>query len=314
MSDQFYSYLAEKIISFFRINPLTPGSKYNIQFEKEKEVRELYEKLKDNTYYKEYEYKDPNGVVKYKAYQLDFNGVQLIVSATIDNVQPDFLTRLRNMVGIEVGYETKAILFIHNTTLDSIMGGTESFSKEGMPFHIDSIQNDIKAELESSSFTEVDREIINMDLERKKNNLFQDSNSIFEYREVLDILNRGCISKEQYRDFGLFYDSKLNEFEGKELRNRIKDNALYFNRVDEIHNYGTPETQLEKYFEEKGIDKLKGSDWKDVEYRDVRKSVDEKKQITPLEYLSSSQEWDKEEGPSKSKSRIRNIIVFNENR
>lgn len=238
----------------------------------------------------------------------------MIVSATIDNVQPDFLTRLRNMVGIEVGYETKAILFIHNTTLDSIMGGTESFSKEGMPFHIDSIQNDIKAELESSSFTEVDREIINMDLERKKNSLFQDSNSIFEYREVLDILNRGCISKEQYRDFGLFYDSKLNEFEGKELRNRIKDNALYFNRVDEIHNYGTPETQLEKYFEEKGIDKLKGSDWKDVEYRDVRKSVDEKKQITPLEYLSSSQEWDKEEGPSKSKSRIRNIIVFNENR
>ena len=32
MSDQFYSYLAEKIIDFFRINPLTPGSKYNIQF------------------------------------------------------------------------------------------------------------------------------------------------------------------------------------------------------------------------------------------------------------------------------------------
>ena len=42
MSDQFYSYLAEKIIEFFRINPLTPGSKYNIQFEKEEEVRELY--------------------------------------------------------------------------------------------------------------------------------------------------------------------------------------------------------------------------------------------------------------------------------
>ena len=75
-----------------------------------------------------------------------------------------------------------------------------------------------------------------MDLERKKNVLFQDNNSIFEYREVLDILNKGCINKEQYKDFGLFYDSKLSEFEGKELKNRIKDNALYFNRVDEIHN------------------------------------------------------------------------------
>ena len=254
MSDQFYSYLAEKIIDFFRINPLTPGSKYNIQFEKEEEVRELYEKLKDNTYYRDYEYKDPKGEVKYKSYQLDFNGVQLIVSATIDDVQPDFLTRLRNMVGMEAGYESKAILFVHNTTLDSIMGGTESFAKEGMPFHIDSIQKDIKSELEGSSFTEVDKAIINMDLERKKNLLFQDNNSIFEYREVLDILNKGCINREQYKDFGLFYDSKLSEFEGKELKNRIKDNALYFNRVDEIHNYGTPETQLEKYFEEKGIE------------------------------------------------------------
>lgn len=314
MSDQFYSYLAEKIIDFFRINPLTPGSKYNIQFEKEEEVRELYEKLKDNTYYRDYEYKDPEGEVKYKSYQLDFNGVQLIVSATIDDVQPDFLTRLRNMVGMEAGYESKAILFVHNTTLDSIMGGTESFAKEGMPFHIDSIQKDIKSELEGSSFTEVDKSIINMDLERKKNLLFQDNNSIFEYREVLDILNKGCINREQYKDFGLFYDSKLSEFEGKELKNRIKDNALYFNRVDEIHNYGTPETQLEKYFEEKGIEKLKGSDWKDVEYKEVKKSVDEKKLIKPLEYLSASQEWDKEEGPSKAKSRIRNIIVFNENR
>ena len=313
MSDQFYSYLAEKIIDFFRINPLTPGSKYNIQFEKEEEVRELYEKLKDNTYYRDYEYKDPKGEVKYKSYQLDFNGIQLIVSATIDDVQPDFLTRLRNMVGMETGYETKAILFIHNTTLDSIMGGTESFAKEGMPFHIDSIQKDIKSELEGSSFTEVDKEIINIDLERKKNILFKDNNSIFEYREVLDILNKGCINREQYKDFGLFYDSKLSEFEGKELKNRIKDNALYFNRVDEIHNYGTPETQLEKYFEEKGIDKLKGSDWKEVEYKDVKKSVDEKKLIKPLEYLSASQEWDKEEGTSKAKSRIRNIIVFNEN-
>lgn len=313
MSDQFYSYLAEKIIDFFRINPLTPGSKYNIQFEKEEEVRELYEKLKDNTYYMDYEYKDLKGEVKYNSYQLDFNGVQLIVSATRHDVQPDFLTRLRNMVGMESGYETKAILFIHNTTLDSIMGGTESFAKEGMPFHIDSIQRDIKSKLEGSSFTEVDKEIINIDLERKKNILFRDNNSIFEYREVLDILNKGCINREQYKDFGLFYDSKLSEFEGKELKNRIKDNALYFNRVDEIHNYGTPETQLEKYFEEKGIDKLKGSDWKDVEYKDVKKSVDEKKLIKPLEYLSSSQDWDKEEGRSKAKSRIRNIIVFNEN-
>ena len=312
MSNQFYSYLSSKIINFFTKNPLIPGSKYNIQFETEEQVRNLYEKLQDNTLCKEYEYKDSSGEVKYKSYQLQFNGVSLIVSSTIDNVQPDFLTRLRNMVGIEEGYEKKAILFIHNTTLDSIMGGTESFSKEGMPFSIDSIQKDIKRKLATDSFSEVDKSIIKIDLDRKKDALFSDNNSIFEYEYLLDILNRGYIDKDQYKDFGLFYDDILDELHGKELKNRLKENALYFNRVYEIHNYGNPETQLEKYFDDYGIAKLKNKDWIEIEYKIVKKSVDNKIKIKPLEYLCSSEEWDKEEGTSKAKLRTRNIIVFNE--
>ena len=312
MSNQFYSYLSDRIIDFFQKNPLTPGSKYNIQFETEEQVRNLYEKLKDNTLYREYEYKDSNGDVKYRSYQLDFNGIELIISSTMDNVQPDFLTRLRNMVGLEEGYENKAILFIHNTTLDSIIGGTESFAKGGMPFHIDSIQKDIKKKLVGDSFNEVDKSIIESDLERKKNALFSDNRSVFEYEDILDILNKGYIPREQYKDFGLFYDDKLSGLTGKDLRKRLKDNALYFTRVDEIHNYGNPETQLEKYFDDDGISKLKNKDWMDVEYKIVEKSVENKKNTKPLKYISCSQEWDKEEGTSKAKSRIRNIIVFNE--
>lgn len=313
MLDQFYSYLSNKIIEFFIKNPLIAGTKYNIQFETDDQVRELYEKLKENTLYRKYEYKDDNGLVKYNSYQLEFNGTQLIVASTIDNVQPDFLTRLRNMVGAEIDYENKAILFIHNTTLDSIMGGTESLAKEGMPFHIDTIQKDIKIQLANSPFTEVDKTIIKMNLDRKKNTLFQDNNSIFEYVDILNILNKSCIEKEEYKNFGLFYDSKLNEFSGKHLLERLKNNINSYERVDEIHNYGNPETQLEKYFDDKGIDKLKLSNWKEVDFKDVQKSIEEKKNVTPLEYISSSQEWDREEGTSKAKSRIRNIIVFNEN-
>ena len=314
MSNQFYSYLSNRIINFFKQNPLTPGSKYNIQFETEEQVRQLYEKLKDNTLYREYEYKDINGNVKYRSYELDFNGLRLIISSTIDNVQPDFLTRLRNMVGLESGYENKAILFIHNTTLDSIIGGTESFSKGGMPFHIDSIQKDIKLKLSQDTFSEVDKSIIELDLDRKKNNLFSDNISVFEYEEVLDILNKGYISRDQYKNFGLFYDDKLKDFNGNELRNRLKENASYFNKVDEIHNYGNPDTQLEKYFDDNGISKLKNKNWMNEEFELVKKSAYNKKTKKPLKYLSCSEEWDKEEGTSAAKSRIRNIIVFNEDR
>lgn len=312
MSNQFYSYLSSKIISFFKDNPLKPGSKYNIQFEKEEQVRDLFEELKENNLYREYEYKDKNGNVKYKSYQLDFNGVSLIVSSTMDGVQPDFLTRLRNMVGIEYGYEKKAILFIHNTTLDSIMGGTESFSKEGMPFHIDSIQKSIKNDIVSKSLSEADKAIIEMDLERKKNTLFTENNSIFEYKEVLDIINKGSIDESQYKNFGLFKDKELKNLTGKDLKNRIKDNSSYFTKVDEIHNYGSPDTQLEKYFDDNGISKLKDKEWMNTDYSIVRKSIDEKKKEKPLQYLGCNQDWDKEEGTSKVKSRVRNIIVFNE--
>lgn len=313
MLDQFYSYLSSKIIEFFTTNPLSSGAKYNIQFEKKEQVQALYDELKNNTLYKEYNYKDNKGEVKYTSYLLDFRGVKLIVSATIDNVQPDFLTRLRNMVGVEPGYEDKAILFIHDTNLDSIMGGTESFSKEGMPFHINSIQKDIRERVSTSEFSEVDQAIIELDLERKKKDLFGENISIFEYKDLLEIINGTCIEKNQYRNFGLFYDSKLKTLKGKELKNRIDINATYYNRVDEIHNYGNPELQLERYFDEKGIDKLKNEDWESVDYEEVNKSIQEKKQITPLQYKSCNQEWDKEEGTSKAKSRIRNIIVFNEN-
>lgn len=313
MLDHFYNYLSSKVLEFFTINPLTSGAKYNIQFEKQEQVESLYEELKNNTYYKKYEYRDNNGEVKYTSYLLDFPNRKLIVSATIDNVQPDFLTRLRNMVGIEEGYKDKAIIFIHNTNLDSIMGGTESFSKEGMPFHINSIQKDIRKRLADSEFSEVDRAIIELDLERKKKDLFGDNISIFEYRDLLETIDGTCIEKNQYKNFGLFYDSELKNFRGKELKNRIENNAFYYSRVDEIHNYGNPETQLEKYFDEKGIDKLKSEDWKIVDYKDVNKSVEEKKKIQPIEYKSCNQEWDREEGTSKVKSRIRNIIIFNEN-
>ncbi|WP_394897164.1 DNA phosphorothioation-dependent restriction protein DptH [Clostridium paraputrificum] len=312
MLDQFYSYLSEKINDFFRMNPLIPGSKYNIQFETEDQVRSLYESARNNSFVSSYEYKDNEGKTKYDSYQIDFNGVQLIVAATIKDVQPDFLTRLRNMVGVEPGYERKAILFIHNTTLDSIIGGTESFTKEGMPFHIDSIQKDIKAKVINSSFSRVEKAIIDLSLERKKNVLFQDNNSIFEYKEILEIVNKEYISREEYRNFGLFFDSKLGECTEKELEKKLDANINYFTIVDEIHNYGNPETELEKYFDENGIDKLKGADWKDVDYKDVEKSIEEKKKIKPLEYLSGSIEWDKEEGTSKAKMRVRNIIVFNE--
>lgn len=312
MSDQFYSYLSDKIIQFFNENLLMAGAKYNIQFETEEQVGNLYRILRKNFLCKPYEYKDAKGEVKYRSFLLDFNNVKIIISATIDDIQPDFLTRLRNMVGVEKDYEDKAILFIHNTSLDSIIGGTESFTKEGMPFHMKTIQNDIKRKLSESNFSKIDKTIISLEIERKNNDLFSENTSIFEYEDLLEILNSSCIQKKQYKNFGLFFDTALSSVDEKDIKNRLIDNSMNFARVDEIHRYGDPDTQLEKFFDDKGIDKLKELDWKETDYKEVKKSIDAKKDTKPIEYKSVSNGWDKEEGTSKVKSRIRNIIIFNE--
>ena len=120
------------------------------------------------------------------------------------------------------------------------------------------------------------------------------------------------LKKNNIEILDCFDDSELNDLTGKHLKKRVKRKYKLFSKVDEIHNYGNPEVQLERYFEEKGIDKLKGEDWRNVDFKDVIKSVEEKKKIKPLEYINGSEGWDKEEGTSKAKSRIRNIIVFNE--
>ena len=316
MLDQFYSYLSDKIIDFFRANPLKAGAKYNIQFEKEEQVKNLYEALNNNTLVEEFNYKDDNGEVKYSSYQLKFDDKRLIIAATIntqngEKIQPDFLTRLRNMVGVEKGYQKKGILFIHDTTLDSIMGGTESFSKEGMPFHINSIQKDIQAKMAINNFSEVDKSIINMDLESKRKELIGDSISIFEYKDLLAIINESCIEKNQYKNFGLFYDSDLKEYTGKKLKDRLSDNAANFRRIDEIHNYGNPDSQLDRYYDDKGVEELKKPEWQNVDFKNIKKFIEDKSKTPPLEYIGGSADWDREQGTSKAKSRLRNIIVFN---
>ncbi len=315
MLNQFYSYLSEKIMEFFITNPLSAGAKYNIQFEQKNQVQDLYNALRyNNNLCEEFKYKVKinDNEVTYDSYAIRFNDVKLIVAATIGDVQPDFLTRLRNMVGVDKEYKDKAILFIHDTTLDSIMGGTESFVKEGMPFHINSIQKDIQAKMATNNFSEVDKAIINMDLERKRKELIGDSISIFEYRDLLAIINEKYIKDEEYKSFGLFYDSELKDFPSKKLIDRLKENALNFNRVDEIHNYGNPETQLDRHYDDKGVNELKKPEWKEIDFKDVKKSIENIKKTPPLEFTGSTVDWDREEGTSKAKSRLRNMIIFNE--
>ena len=137
MSNTFYNYLSHKIINYFINDNPKAGDKYYIQFENDQQVEKLYSELRQNTIAFPFSYEDIDRNQKYDTYELRFSEVQLIVANAINGVvHPDFLATLRNLVGVDSDYKSKAILFIHCSTLDSILGGAGSLSKVGMPLNM----------------------------------------------------------------------------------------------------------------------------------------------------------------------------------
>lgn len=326
MSKEFYSYLTNKITRYFKSISNIVGQRYSIYFENEEEVNELYEALRGTEEAKEFSYYE-NGESIYDTFYLDIDGNKMIVSATINNVQPDFLTTLRNNIGTnKEGFDNAGILIIYHNQLDSITNGTESFQREGMPFHIDSIIGDIKSILKKSDMSSVDKSIIEFDLERRKQDVFKDNTSIFEYKEILGVINKGCIEKEEYKDFRVFIDSELESLvHTKQMIKKLKENNSIFEKVDYSVKYGNVEADLESMFDEKLLSKLKKEDWEsEVTYTDIQKSIEIKTGDKPLELKEIAVSVDgeqlienidffiKDEGISKVKQRNKHIIIFND--
>lgn len=318
MSDQFYNYLADKIYKFFNTIQIKNGDRFDIQLETEKQVNELYSALRKLKNTQPFAYQGEYTL--YETFSIEHNGIHIIVAATINNITIDFLDTLRNKV---VTYEDKfsntAILFIHNTNLDSIIKGAGSFHKEGMPFHPRSLEQEIKEELAKGDLSQVDQWIINFVLSKKKKNLFEDQTTLFEYQEIFETISNKKITLKQYKKFRLFPDEGLVTLTEKEANNRLEANYDLFSKVYTVHQYGNPEQDLEKSFDTKGVSVLSRENWMETPFKKVWDASENNKKVQPLLYLPDSKGlslegvkyWERPNGGTKAQQRIRNIIIFN---
>lgn len=314
MSNMFYDYLSEKIIKYFQSNIPDSGEKFYVQFETEKQVRALYSALENNIIASPFEYKDDVRGQLYETYELNFGKSQLIIAAAMEKgPHPDFLATLRNLVGVENGYLTKAILFIHCSSLDSILGGAGSLSKEGMPLNIAEIEKDIRRRINETGYNDTDKTILNQYLMNKRKELAGSVASIFEYEDIIQCLGDSQITADEYRKFELFPDNILSSFSGKKLAARLEENHANYVKVAEIHSYGADTGKLESLYGEEGAKVLSKVDWENTLYSDIEKYILSKKNKSTIEYIpviSNEYLWDREEGETKAKSRTRNIISF----
>lgn len=323
MSNEFYNYLAKKTIQYFNSIDIKNGDRFIVQFEKEDEVKSLYEEIKKETNYDEFSYIAKDGEEEYNTYSFLCNGINVIVAATINGIQSGYLTLLRNCVGkdsvvkdsVKV-FENTAILFIHNSRMDSILNGAISLKNEGMPFHPFEIIKDLETDLNRSPLEEFEKTIIQFQLE--KNN-YSNNGLFLQFKELLQIVNKNKIEEEDYKNFGLFKDDQLKDYNPKKRIERLKKNSEIYRRIENIHkNYADISNELDKFLDSNGVEKLSNpNDWDDMKFEKVIQSINNKSN-TKLKYekytlinIDEKNFWDKPNSTSKAGERTRNMIIFN---
>lgn len=325
MENNLYFYLSQLILKYFQRKMIRDGSRFHIYFEKESHVRQLYECLRvfaAQFYFGEVEV-GTFSFYNYETFYLVINGKKLIVAY---HANGDFLTGIRNYFDQTPGFkENAAILFIHNTELESITKGAENLSARGLPLHIDSVKQNIVqtfSDDEDNSFSKAQKDFIKTLLNYENSDYQIESTSLFDLKKYLDILNKKKLDRADYGDLGVFYDElvQTQTVGRKQIEARLLKNLRWFDEMTQSEQLNTLDEYLEKHFDREGQRKLgKRENWINVSFDDIEKFADNRDKIKFNEYLPNTSEetedqdvlWDKADGKSKAASQNRSILIFN---
>ncbi|WP_245831785.1 DNA phosphorothioation-dependent restriction protein DptH [Oceanobacillus senegalensis] len=315
--------MAKKLVTFLENQQLVGGERYYLQFDEEQNVEDFYATLKDLPESESFHYQHELGSL-YTTFSINIEQVKVVVGATIDEITPDFLVTIRNLVSAQDGeWENTALIIISHLSLDSIQGGSKNLQQKSMPFNIQSITNYIKEELDyNDNLSTAEKEIINFHLDKKLEDIVIQS-SIWDYADIIALINKAEIEKEDFKSLYLFPDKELgkdNYMKPADIRSRLEENNHLFERVQRIHDYETLDSELEPLFDEKMIPKLKREDWYENEFMPVKNAYNNVKRS--LGYLSSETKkinkgidfWERPQLETSVGQRKRHILIFNEDR
>lgn len=338
MLNEFYNYIASNIISFFqsKIEILRAGERYCLRLENVEMVEGIDCALRNQTKKDHIQGTFEYGDV-YSTFTIRISPImEVVVASKIDGMTDEFLATLRNA---ELTENHFPILMITHSAIDTITSGTGDLSANGMPFHSLSIVEKIKRDIQDAQFSLADRILLETELERKQSDRFSDKSSLFEYAELLSILERGYVRESDYPTLSLLPDpdGKLLE-EEKKIRARLDENHKLFRQIDFVFKYGNTDS-LEKVFDKNFIDHLDTCKKKNLPWYEnytyvmikssqdkLKKKLDNPLQIedidfecycgSPIEYsfIRDKTFFMRDDGESKVKKRRKNILIYNPDR
>ncbi|WP_411334434.1 DNA phosphorothioation-dependent restriction protein DptH [Metabacillus indicus] len=319
MSNQFYNYIASILNEFFMKSSMRAGERYYLQLDNQSEIFSLLKALMELPN-QHFHYQHELGE-KYTTFSIPYNDLQLVIANTSEEVKPDFLVTLRNLVGEQEGpWQNTALLSIVAEQLDSIQGGSSDLQKEGMPLHPSSLFNKLKSEIENSVMDKVDQIVLLDNLENLlKEQAFQQI-TIFEFEDIFTTLQKGSIDNNEYHKFGLFKDPELDKFKGKDLKRRLVENRELYDFVKKTHDFGLGKDELEKRFTSEGARELLAEQWSENLFPRVFKlhedfNDDKKKKRIEIEEIEVSNRltfWNRAHKDTTAGNKKRHILIFNQ--
>lgn len=320
MYEQFYRFIARLIIDFLKSKNVKAGEKLELKLTSKEEIEAFNKVLAKESESEKFIYQTPQSV--YETVCLRINGIKIIIASDVNHVKPSFLASLRNLVGTEDPlFKDAGVLFVHNSSLDTLISGADKLQKEGMPLHYKNIDRHIKVLLQSEDIQEETKAIVEFMLSRQSKFALSAAQYLAEYREIIQVLAKGRVEPKQYEAFGLFYDSTLKTLSPRDARQRLEENAKYYAIAHNYHELNTEDSVIQKDFDQKGIQQITSPDWKTLDYKVLKASLDKQKNSTPIEYIEEEKictsdgltYWERPSSDTAAGRRIRHIIIFNPN-
>ncbi len=318
-SSQLYKYVSNLIIDYFIAQKIQAGDRFNFYLENQEHIEFLYDALAQNSKISTstFSYTHPDGGENYSTFCLLIGSIKVIVASSA-SASEDYFTMLRNKVADQTDlFENTSILILFSGKLDSLLGGSGSLIKEGMPLHHLSFKNQILHDLDhNTELQKYEKSILRAVLERKTKSVVEDNNTIFDYEQVINALEKGAIDSKDYRHLGLFPQAELKSKTG-DLTKDLAGNFSLYERFENIFTNGNPAADLEQELPSTALSRLIKEDWHEFDYAELVLWMDKERKKSPPVFESVEGDnllqtiWCRQDGESVSKKRNINLIIFN---
>ncbi|WP_158591822.1 DNA phosphorothioation-dependent restriction protein DptH [Oceanobacillus halophilus] len=305
MLKTFYEYVSDQMISFFQKEASrNKTDRYFLYLPTESIISNLFEALEKQANSVPFNYRHDKGLKSYETIALEFGDTKYVIATTNNDTNIDFLVTLRNEMSEQTGiWQKTSLILLCNTLNDSIRGGSRDLTGEGLPLHVSQIAGNLEELLQNSKLNPIEKKIASHYLKEMEASHHLENSSFLDFEDVLSLVNKGNLEKEDYRSLQYFYDSgledlvKQQELEAEDSKRwrtienqidkRLTENSNQFEEVERLRSLGNPKEKLEETFD-KGSSKLNNDEWFTVDFSDIEEWKQAAKAKRAIEFKSEN--------------------------